>query len=51
MLDHSSSIQIRSDEKVKPKGCIVESEVGTIDAQLENQLKAIRKALGLGEIC
>ncbi|OGQ06565.1 MAG: hypothetical protein A3G32_01575 [Deltaproteobacteria bacterium RIFCSPLOWO2_12_FULL_40_28] len=51
VLDHSSSIQIRSDEKVKPKGCIVESEVGTIDAQLENQLKAIRKALGLGEIC
>lgn len=47
VLDNSSSMQIRSDEKVGPKGCIVESEVGTIDAQLNNQLAAIRKALSL----
>ena len=26
-------------------GCIVETEVGTIDARLETQLKAIKKAL------
>lgn len=46
-LDATRSIQLRGDEKVKPNGCLIESEVGTIDAQLETQLKAIRTALGL----
>ncbi len=46
-LDATRSIQIRGDDKVKPNGCLIESEVGTIDAQLETQLKAIRTALGL----
>ncbi len=46
-LDGSRSLQIRADEKVKPHGCIIETEVGTIDAQLDTQLSAIRKALGL----
>jgi len=41
------TIIFREDEAVKPGGCIVETEIGTIDAQLETQLSAIKKALGL----
>ncbi|MBI2339093.1 MAG: type III secretion system stator protein SctL [Deltaproteobacteria bacterium] len=46
-LDTSRTVQIRADEKVAPKGCLIETEIGTIDAQLETQLEAIRKALGI----
>ncbi|MDO8518575.1 MAG: FliH/SctL family protein [Deltaproteobacteria bacterium] len=49
MIDSSRTLQVRADEKVKPKGCLIESEIGTIDAQLETQLEAIRKALGIEE--
>lgn len=48
-LDASKTIQIRADEKVRPKGCVIESEIGTIDAQLDTQLHAIKKALGLDD--
>lgn len=47
VLDTSKTIQIRADEKVHPKGCLIETEIGTIDAQLDTQLEAIRKALGI----
>lgn len=47
VLDASRTIQIRHDESVKPGGCVIETEVGTIDARLETQLAAIRKALGI----
>ncbi len=40
-------ISFKEDESVATGGCIVESEVGAIDAQLETQLNAIKKALGL----
>lgn len=46
-LDASRVLQIRMDERVKPSGCMIETEIGTIDAQLETQLLAIRRALGL----
>lgn len=46
-IDTSKTIQIRADEKVAPHGCFIETEVGTIDAQLSTQLAAIRKALGV----
>lgn len=49
VLDSSRTIQVRADEKVSPKGCLIESEIGTIDAQLETQFAAIRKALGIEE--
>jgi len=49
LLDNSRSLQIRGDEKVKPSGCIIETEAGTIDAQLETQLAAVRKALEIEE--
>lgn len=46
-IDSSRSLQVRGDEKVAPKGCVIETEVGTIDAQLDTQLSAIKKVLGL----
>lgn len=48
-IEAGKTIQIRADDKVSPKGCIIETEVGTIDARLEVQLEAIRKALGVSE--
>lgn len=47
-LQAMQTIQIKPSEKVKPGGCVIESELGTIDAQLDYQLAAIKKALGLG---
>lgn len=44
-LDRTKRLAFREDESISKGGCIVESEVGTIDAQLELQLDAIRKAL------
>lgn len=46
-LDAARHLQIRADEKVKVGGCLIESEIGTIDAELATQLGAIRGVLGL----
>jgi len=45
ILDRTKRLVFREDETIAEGGCIVESEVGTIDAQLDLQLDAIRKAL------
>lgn len=47
ILDRTKRIHFKEDESIQKGGCVVETEVGTIDAQLETQLKAIRKALGV----
>ncbi|MBI2974798.1 MAG: hypothetical protein HYY43_04340 [Deltaproteobacteria bacterium] len=47
VLDRTKRIVFKEDESIKQGGCVVETEVGTIDARLETQLKAIRKALEL----
>lgn len=49
LSDRTRRISFRPDDAISQGGCIVESEVGTIDARLEIQLEAIRKALGLVE--
>lgn len=41
------TVSVREDEGVSAGGCIVETELGTVDARLETQIQAIRKALGL----
>lgn len=41
----SSFVDIVPDPKVASGGCIIESEVGTVDARLETQLRALEKAL------
>lgn len=47
LLDRTQRLSLKEDESVEQGGCVVETEVGTIDARLETQLKAIRKALEL----
>lgn len=47
ILDRTKRISFKEDEAITKGGCIVETEVGTIDARLETQLKAIKKALEL----
>lgn len=47
VLDRTKHIYFKEDESIDKGGCIVETEIGTIDAQLDTQLKAIRKALGV----
>lgn len=44
-LDRTKRLIFREDESVSKGGCVVETEVGTIDARIETQLEAIRKAL------
>ena len=46
-LDRSKRLLLKEDESIAQGGCVVETEVGTIDAQLETQLEAIRKAFGM----
>jgi flagellar assembly protein FliH len=46
-VEATKTISFKEDEAVKAGGCMVESEVGTVDAQLDTQLSAIKKALGL----
>ncbi len=47
ILDRTKQIHFKEDETIQLGGCVVETEVGTIDAQIETQLKAIKKALGV----
>ncbi len=49
-IDASRTLQIRASEKVARHGCLIETEIGTLDAQLETQLAAIKKALGLDDL-
>lgn len=44
-LDKTRRLVFKEDDSISAGGCVVETEVGTIDAQLETQLRAIRKAL------
>ncbi len=46
-IEEGKSIVFREKDEVQAGGCIVETEIGTIDAQLDTQLSAIKKALGL----
>lgn len=46
-IESGKTLVFREDDTVKVGGCIVETDIGTIDAQLDTQLNAIKKALGL----
>lgn len=48
VLDRTKRLHFKEDETVSKGGCIVETEVGTIDAQIETQMEAIKKALEIG---
>lgn len=45
IIDRTRRLSFREDEAISKGGCVVETEVGTIDARMETQLAAIRKAL------
>lgn len=47
LVDRSKRLVFKEDDSISQGGCVVETEVGVIDAQLETQLRAIRKALEL----
>lgn len=47
LIDRTKHLHFKEDESIEKGGCVVETEVGTIDAQLDTQLKAIKKALGI----
>lgn len=41
----SKFIDVAADPRVGPGGCLIESEVGTVDARLETQFRVLEKAL------
>ncbi len=45
VLSRHPELVIRGDESVTRGGCLIDTEVGTIDARLEVQLAAIERAL------
>lgn len=46
-IEGGKTLVFKEDDSVKLGGCLVETEIGTIDAQLDTQINAIKKALGL----
>lgn len=46
-IESSKTITFKEDKDIQPGGCIIETEVGTIDARLEIQIAAIKKALNV----
>jgi type III secretion protein L len=45
LLENGCQIKILANAAISPGGCIVESELGVIDGQLETQLKCLEEAL------
>jgi type III secretion protein L len=44
-LGRQRMIDIMEDKKVQPGGCIIESEIGIVEAQLQTQLERLKKIL------
>jgi type III secretion protein L len=44
IFDHLESLSIQERDDIEPGGCIIETEVGIINAQLENQWRALESA-------
>jgi type III secretion protein L len=47
MFEHLSSFSIQERSDIEPGGCIIETEAGIINAQLENQWRALESAFEL----
>lgn len=45
-LGHGREIDVVEDKKVERGGCIIESEIGIVEAQLQTQLDRLKKVLG-----
>lgn len=44
-LPAACTVEIQADSTLEPGGCVIESELGIVDARLETQLKVIEAAL------
>ena len=44
-LGRQRILDVVEDKKVQPGGCIIESEIGTVEAQLTTQLERLKKIL------
>lgn len=44
IFEHLESLSIQERDDIEPGGCIIETEVGIINAQLENQWRALESA-------
>jgi len=53
VLDNCESIEFKASPKVQPGGCVVQTESGNVDAQIDRQVdeveQAVMKAMGEGE--
>ncbi|MDO8494800.1 MAG: FliH/SctL family protein [Deltaproteobacteria bacterium] len=47
LLDRTRQLNFREDDAIQLGGCVVVTEIGTIDATLDTQMKAIKKAFGV----
>ena len=47
LLDRTKQLNFREDDSIQLGGCVVATEIGTIDATLDTQMKAIKKAFGV----
>ena len=50
VVDQTQSVNIKEDEQIPPGGCVVETEMGAVDARLDTQIMAVKKALGLDRV-
>jgi type III secretion protein L len=46
VLSRARDLMIRGDESMRPGGCVIETELGTLDADLTTQLEILERALG-----
>jgi flagellar biosynthesis/type III secretory pathway protein FliH len=46
-VETGTTLNFKEDMDVQKGGCVVDTDIGSIDAQLDTQLHAIKKALGL----
>jgi type III secretion protein L len=47
VLTRARDVVVRGDESVRPGGCVIESELGTLDADLNTQIEMLQRALGM----
>jgi type III secretion protein L len=44
MFEHLESLSLQERDDIEPGGCMIETEAGIINAQLENQWRALEAA-------
>ena len=44
-LEATRSLEVQEDERIGRGGCLVETEAGNVEAQIDKQLKALERAL------